>query len=217
MRPGRSAPQIRILEPPEFTESREKPESFSEKARKTGDTSNAGGAEGQANPRGRDTTQATTAEAGGKSTRRRRANPLLPRNPLLPPSAGFRKKTGEDNGTVAAGSGQSDVSGLFFPDGKIRKARVSRSGARTDSGSVLDRLYRLHHRKRRRNVRPTASVSGGSSSETARIRRRRPDRCPGTLPISVSSSRSSPSSSGGSFLGEPSGGHSRAGSNGHKK
>ena len=183
------------------------------KGEETGDTSTAGGAAGQANPRGRDTTQATTAGSGRKIDPPKTGESAPPPKSSPPAERRIRKKTGEDNGTVAAGSGQSDVSGYSSrtanPQGSI-----SRSGARTDSGSVLDRLYRSITG----NGAGTSShgvVSGGSSSNGSNSASA-PRSMPRNSSISVSSSRSSPSSSGGSSSGSSSGGHS-GGSNGHKK
>ncbi len=186
------------------------------KGGETGDTSPAGGATGQVNPRGRDTTQATTAgserridpkatssDGGRKVEPQKNGESAPPAKSSPPPERRIRKKIGEDGGAVAVGSEGGDVFG--YPSRTANpQGSVSRSGARTDSGSVLDRLYRSitgsgggtpsHGTVSR------GSNSGSSNSASA------PQSMPRNSSSNTSSSRSSTSSSGSSSSGHSSSG-----------
>jgi hypothetical protein len=192
----------------------------------SGETSTSGRGTGQVNPRGRDTTQTTTAggdrkidpkatssNGGSKVEPQKKGESAPPAKSTPPPERRIRKKIGEDGGTVAGVAGRSDV--LGYPSRMANpQGSASRSGARTDSGSVLDRVYRSitgsGGTTSSRGTVSRGSSSSGSSSSSA------PRSMPRISSSGSSSSRTSTSSSGHSSSGSSSSGHSSGGSV-HKK
>ena len=191
------------------------------KGGETSDPSAAGATTGQVNPRGRDT-QTTTAggerkidpkasssEGGRKVEPQKKGESAPPAKSSPPPERRIRKKIGEDGGAIPGGTGRSDV--LGYPSRMANpQGSVSRSGARTDSGSVLDRVYRSitgsSGGTASRGTVSRGSSSSGSGSSSA------PRSMPRISSSSSSSSRSSSSSSGRSSSGSSSSGRSSGGS-----
>jgi len=166
------------------------------KGGETGDRSTAGGATGQVNPRGRDT-QTTTgsderkidpktvSDGGRKVEPQKKSESAPPAKSSPPPERRIRKKIGEGGDAIAGSTGRSDV--LGYPSRMTNpQGSVSRSGARTDSGSVLDRLYR------------SIAGSGGSTVSRGTVSRGSGSSGSGSVSVPRSMPRISSSSSGSS-------------------
>jgi hypothetical protein len=166
------------------------------KGGETGDTSKTGGATGQVNPRGRDaqTTSGSgerkidpkaASDGGRKVEPQKKGESAPPAKSSPPPERRIRKKIGEGGDAIAGSPGRSEILGypsrMADPQGS-----VSRSGARTDSGSVLDRLYR------------SITGSGGSTAARGAVSRGSGSSGSGTVSAPQSMPRISSSSSGSS-------------------
>jgi hypothetical protein len=222
---GDRAPQIRPSASPRIsTESLgDGSRVILRKGGETADPSKAGGATGQANPRGRDTQTTTaggdrkidpkaTSDGGRKVEPQKKGEAAPPAKSTPPPERRIRKKIGEDGEAIAGGSGRSDV--LGYPSRTATpQSSVSRSGVRTDSGSVLDRLYRsITGSGGTTASRGAVSRGSSSSSSGSASTPRSMPRISSSTSSSSSSSRSSTSSSSRSSAGSSSSGHSSGGS-----
>jgi hypothetical protein len=167
------------------------------------------GSKGTLNPRGRDTgatqgggdrkidPKSTSGSGSGKTvepTKKGESAPPAKSSP--PPERRIRKKIEEYAPNTSGGSGRTAV--LGYPSRMTDpQGTVSRNGARQDSGSVLDRLYR--------------SITGGSGSSSSRGTVNRGSSSSGSKSVSsapramprISSSTSSSSSRGSSSSSSP--------------
>ena len=190
------------------------------KGGETGDPSTAGGSStaGQVNPRGRDTQTPpaggerkidpkATSDGGRKVEPQKKGEAAPPAKSSPPPERRIRKKIGDEGGSIAIGTGGSEVFG--YPSRKANpQGSVSRNGSRTDSGSIVDRLYRsITGSSGGTTSRGTVTRGSSSSGSNSASAPRSMPRISSTTSGSSSSGRSSSparSSSGSSSSGRSS-------------